>query len=355
MLTSYGDAEITYYEELGLVPTASPEEIHDAFRLYARLLHPDQQTDPQLKEIGELQMRKLNRIYAILSNPERRRIYDVSLEERPQAPVVFNVPEPLWTRLRPKLAWAGAIALSATLLVWLAAESQPEAIVRATESSNQPASAPTPKVQPGTEERGANSRLSSAEIGRLRTELQTALAQRDAAVHELAMLRGISVPPSLSGGPSDFVSLTEPPQTPVHAAPPPVAPAQPERLPNKQIAGFWFYAKPATGQSSRNQALYPPEYIEATITDDGGVLRGKLRGRFEIVDRAINPDVNFTFTGTQSGMQASGPWTGSGGAKGEVNLRLTSENSLKIDWTSSELGSQLGLSSGTATLTRRID
>jgi hypothetical protein len=73
------------------------------------------------------------------------------------------------------------------------------------------------------------------------------------------------------------------------------------------------------------------------------------------VDRAISPDVNFEFTGTASGTELTTPWTGVGGAKGQLNLSLTGENSLKFDWTASDLGTAQGLASGTATLMRRID
>ncbi len=73
MLASHRADEITFYEELGVAPDASPEEIRDAFRALVRLLHPDQQTDSQLKQIAEKQMRKLNRIYSVLSDPEERR------------------------------------------------------------------------------------------------------------------------------------------------------------------------------------------------------------------------------------------------------------------------------------------
>ena len=54
-------------EELGVAQNAPPEEIKDSFRALVRILHPDHQTDPQLKEIAERQMRKLNGIYAVLS------------------------------------------------------------------------------------------------------------------------------------------------------------------------------------------------------------------------------------------------------------------------------------------------
>ena len=80
-----------------------------------------------------------------------------------------------------------------------------------------------------------------------------------------------------------------------------------------------------------------------TINEENGVIYGRYRARFEVVDRPISPDVNFTFTGpSSSGSQSGFPWTGSGGAKGELTLRLVSENSMRIDWTATELGTQLG-------------
>ncbi len=70
MIASRRAGEITFYEELGVSSAASSQEIRDSFRTLARLLHPDQQTDPHLKDVAEKQMRKLNRIYAVLSDPD---------------------------------------------------------------------------------------------------------------------------------------------------------------------------------------------------------------------------------------------------------------------------------------------
>jgi hypothetical protein len=102
-------------------------------------------------------------------------------------------------------------------------------------------------------------------------------------------------------------------------------------------------------------ALYPPEFIETTITEQNGIVRGKYRSRYRVADRAISPDVTFEFTGPATGSTAVCPWTGPGGARGELTLKMAGENGLKVDWTTTDLGSMQGLITGTATLTRRID
>ncbi len=89
------------------------------------------------------------------------------------------------------------------------------------------------------------------------------------------------------------------------------------------------------------------------------MVHGKYRARFHIGDRAITPDVDFSFSGpsdtnTSSGMTVTYPWTGAAGAKGELTLTLVTENSLRVDWTTTDLGTQQGLASGTAVLTRRV-
>jgi curved DNA-binding protein CbpA len=355
--------EITFYEELGLAPGASPEEIHDTFRALVRLLHPDQQTDPLLKEIAEKQMRKLNRIYSVLSDPDRRRRYDETLDEDdlPATIIINTSANPNLGRLVGRIAWIAAILVSAGLLVWLASEIVPAPPSR---SHDQTTASYDPTAATGQpRDSGQNDKN---EIQRLRSSLQALTVERDAAVRELTRLRGSSSTPSSAptagSTPVDTgernpapVTLTELP-SPVKLPPPPSpAPARVEPVVNRHLAGFWFYTKPPRGQVNTNTAFYPPEYIEATITEENGIMRGKYRSRFQIVDRAISPDVNFTFSGTVKGTTVTCPWTGPGGAKGEITLTLTSGNAMRVDWTASELGNQQGLVSGTAILTRRID
>ncbi|HWE50645.1 MAG TPA: J domain-containing protein [Bryobacteraceae bacterium] len=379
--------EINFYEELGVASDASPEEIRDAFRSLARLLHPDQQTDEQLKEIAERQMRKLNPIYAVLSDPERRRRYDEDLLDSYQGPIIINnAPPRSFHRLAGRLAWVGAILLSAGLLFWLSSDSTtsgPQSLGRIENLLDPPASKP-----PSTPVESA------AEINRLRGILRIVVAERDSAIRELSSLRGTAsgkdapsapnaalsstplpafVPPPAAAHhedrPSTMTAMTELPSPPhIPMAAPLVlkteSPALEAKLdaaripapaPRHRLAGFWFYVKPAQGQKNKNQTLYPPEYIEAVITEDNGVLHGKYRSRFQIVDRAISPEVNFSFSGTPNGPSIVCPWTGPGGARGELTLRMVSENSIKVEWTASELGTQQGLISGTAVLTRKIE
>ena len=75
---------MTYYEELSLSPTASTDQIRHSYKILARLLHPDQCHDEQVKHLAELQMRRLNQVFAVLTDPEERRRYD----ERLMGPVM---------------------------------------------------------------------------------------------------------------------------------------------------------------------------------------------------------------------------------------------------------------------------
>src|ERR1017187_10142215 len=56
------------YEELAVAQDVSLEEIHQAYQALARLLHPDNQSDPKLKSAAERQMIRLNEILVARSS-----------------------------------------------------------------------------------------------------------------------------------------------------------------------------------------------------------------------------------------------------------------------------------------------
>lgn len=352
-------AEITFYDELGVAPNATHEEIRDSFRALVRIVHPDHQTDEQLKEIAERQMRKLNRIYSVLSDPEKRRRYDEALEKKDFGPTIILSPDTSvnLSRLAGRLAWAGALVFTLVALMWLSSESP----------AAHPAQNPERSAPPAPAVVKASGEDPSDEVARLRTDLRSMKLERDLAVRELLRLRGASahaantpmpepmpvnpppIPATMTELPGAALTLPDAPSA-VSAR------AQPQKTLNsgRPFAGFWFYSK-AEQQRGKSSGLYPPEFIEATITEQNGLIRGRYRSRYKIVDRAISPDVSFEFTGAAHGTSMVAPWSGPGGSKGEITLKMTGENALKIDWTTTELGSSQGLVTGTATLTRRLD
>jgi hypothetical protein len=81
-----------YYEEFGIPRSASQREIRSAWKRLARFYHPDLQTDPEMRETAELEMRRLNHMLSVLTDPRERIRYDLMLEVKRNAP---SAP-PLW-------------------------------------------------------------------------------------------------------------------------------------------------------------------------------------------------------------------------------------------------------------------
>lgn len=66
-----------HYALLKVKPTASPQQIRQAYRDLSKLYHPD--TTELSSAIATEQFKRLNNAYATLSNPEMRTAYDYSI------------------------------------------------------------------------------------------------------------------------------------------------------------------------------------------------------------------------------------------------------------------------------------
>jgi len=172
--------EITYYEELGVDNDASADDIRDAFRTLVRLLHPDQQTDAQLKDMAERQMRKLNRIYAVLSDPARRSAYDDSLESSRDAPIiVFSGSDAELKKLLVRGGVAAGIIVAALLVIWFVFDNNNSGEGRAQE----PRGTLPSKAGDSTDGDGSD------QVAQLRAQIHTLETERNSALVQLDRLR----------------------------------------------------------------------------------------------------------------------------------------------------------------------
>lgn len=343
MASSSRPGEITYYEELGIENSASADQIRDAFRALARLLHPDQQTDPQLKDMAERQMRKLNRIYSVLSDPTRRIAYDHSLQSARAAPViVFSGSD---GNLKKLLVRAGALAATifgSFLLIWfMVTSNSPE--IRTADVRN-------PSIG-----RNDNSDVELGDqISRLRDQLRAAETERDSALEQLSRVgeKRSGASPLLRANDTRIAPSADAPLEPAATAPSD-SPFIAETSHETGFAGLWVFGSEKGSASPGGHSEYRPEFIEMTMTEKDGALHGQYHSRYRVPDHGVSPDVDFIFNGTPSGKALDCAWQGPAGARGHMTLKLLFASTVEIAWNTTEPGSQQWLKNGTATLIRK--
>lgn len=347
--------EITYYEELGVENTASADEIRDAFRVLVRLLHPDQQTDPQLKEMAERQMRKLNRIHAVLSDVARRRAYDEALRTSRNAPIiVFSGSDGNLKKLLAAFGTAGAIIAGTLFLIWFAVTGNNNTEVRGQEA----------RAVSAAKASDSGDGDAGEQITRLREQLRTVETERDSALQQMSRLAGRPSDEVAndktasrvrgSAAPEESLATTATEMSELEAPSSTAAALMNPGVRTAQFAGLWVYSKTSgSAVSPGGKSQYPPEFIEVTMTEVNGALRGQYRSRYQVLDHAISPDVNFDFTGKPVGSSLSCAWRGPGGARGRLTVRLLPASTVEIAWNATELGSQQWLINGTAMLVRK--
>lgn len=72
-------SEPNFYQLLGVSPDSSIDAIKKAWKILVKINHPDRHTSEEEIKFLEIskKMSRINEAYATLSNPEKRRIYDL--------------------------------------------------------------------------------------------------------------------------------------------------------------------------------------------------------------------------------------------------------------------------------------
>jgi DnaJ domain len=357
---------MTHYEEFGVSPTASLEEIQRAHRNLARLLHPDLIQDQELRRVAERQLQRLNVIYSILLDPDRRRSYDSQLIAKPRSvqEMALRRATRRWVQWRAPLSW-GLLSLGIgfqTAFWWAESHPADPPVLPAERTQTgplvRPRTAATAAPQPTTSASREDLERLAAETRELRRVLNQVVLERDAAVARFTALRSapaipavsIPAPPPKSPASVEGADDQRPP-TAAGSSGPAAADTEPARLTRPNLSGTWIYSAPG-GRTSPSDR-YPAEYIELLLADRDTLLWGRYRARYKVPDRALSPEVEFFFEGSKADQDRRFTWRGNGGAAGEVHLKLLSENTLSLDWFTSRLGPNLTLGSGTAVLVRR--
>lgn len=365
---------MNHYEELGIPRSASLAEIRLAYKTLVRVLHPDQQQDENLRRLSELQLRRLNHILEVLSDPGQRLRYDLSLDRLVPAdrfqqvpPQPRKVPVAVVRSGRLRLhentgmfVWLliAAIALG-SIVVWIrspepaylpvAKRGSPSSSTpdlkepaskdfRPPQKGHQPPEPPVAQVSAeSVQPPGARHRASA--------DIQTS-AVIEAPVQTPAVVENAPAP--IPAGPSRRPQLTtSAPETGPDVSKP-VEPPLPALKPPNSISGKWLYVP----KPDDNKNLYQAEYIELRISSGAGLLRGNYRGKYRVPDRAISSEINFQFEGKQGDSVSLLPWYSSNGSKGELRVKRLSDEKIEVNWITTSFGNSNTLASGTAVLYR---
>lgn len=393
---------MNYYEELGIRPDADEEEIRKAHRRLVRLMHPDQHRDPAMKQLGEMQMRRLNSIVATLLDPERRREYDAQLRTGfAAAPVVQsawrNVPWWIASTAGAVVLTVGAVwfwadhlgssfnsrmpvDVTAERTVPSKAQRPPEAASQTAapaksaanraapqpptpQSANQPEptisistvvvpSGPADDRWHGIAEPPKSNSFRSVVVASVPEKPQPKIftlpvGARSVPAH--AESAPLPPPPGINTGPAvhqEIASAGTAP-LPVAAAPKP----EPIFTSGDPAEGDWVYSPK---EPTRHKVgFYPPTYISLKLRKKEHGLGGQYNARYEVTDsKPISPDVSFQLTAVDKSSRKF-VWQANNGSRGTLAIRSIQGRTMRLEWRTTVFTGAPALTSGIATLERR--
>jgi len=322
---------LTHYDDLGLPASASDEEIREAYLNLVRLLHPDSQRDSTLKRFAENQMKRVSRAHAVLSDPERRRRYDRTLTsggiERTPEPVDSKRSVGRWrARALITIGWLICAFAGVVGIGWYFSQPAGDSLQPA-QASAPPAAPANTRSAPVANPATPAADTSDPDLDTLRSELAAAKIARDRALDQNV----------LQAKELDFLTsrLLNAPRGPLFGT--------------GRFSGIWVLPPSRISVIS----AFTPQSVDLIMSEHQGALEGRYRARYPSMGVPEPPMVRFYFQGNCQENMANAAWTGDGGSKGEIQLKLTSDNTLQLVWSVTEPGTQTGPATGTLALLRK--
>jgi len=333
---------LTLYDDLGLPGGASEEEIREAYLNLVHLLHPDRQGAPSLKRFAESQMKRVSRAYAVLSDRDRRMRYDAELAQggrEPDRSVAMTRGAGRWrARALITIGWLVCAFAAMVGIGWYVSQqtvaSQDAGQLPPTASAGPTLPGGTARVAPaGPLPQGANPTTlgagdkpidpgpSLAEIAAAKTERDHALARTMYQTKELEFFTNLI--------------LDAPPRIPATS---------------NRFSGVWVLPRPKADAVS---SAFTPESVDLIVGGPPDRIQGRYRALYPNMGAAEPAMVRFYFEGACGIDIANASWTSDEGSKGEIQIKLASDNALQLVWSVADVGSRSGPSTGTVALVRR--